>query len=535
MSQNAKELIFEEASRELLVRGIGKLVQTAGCTLGPKGRNVGLEKSWGAPTITNDGASIAKEISLEDQYENMGASIAKEVAEKIKEKGGDGTTSGLVLLHALVSHGVKQVSSGTNPTLLKRGMEKAVEAIVKSIERAAIPIANEADTRNIATVSASGNQEIGEMIAKAVAQVGREGVITIEEAKGTKTTIDHVEGMKFDRGYLSGYFCTGEEDKREAVLEQAKVLIIDKKVSNIHDLLPILERAAMTAQPLLIIAEDIEGDALSTLVINKLRGTLKVCAVKAPGFGDRRKAQLQDIAVLTGGTVISEEAGISLKEANDQLLGSAERIIVTKDQTTIVHGKGSAEAIAARVKQLEAEAEKASSSYDKEKIEERKAKLAGGVAVIRVGALTEQEMKQLKSMYHDSLNSTRAALQEGIVPGGGIALLHAREAIASLGLSGDEALGAQIVYQSCEAPFRQIVTNAGYDGSVMLHEVLKQGKNVGFNAANEKVEDLLQAGVIDPAKVVRLALLHAASAAEIVLITEVLIGNAPEEEEEESA
>lgn len=525
---NPKELIFEENSRALLLKGINKLAEVVACTLGPKGRTIGLEKSWGAPSITNDGASIVKEITLNDQYENMGVSMAKEAVQKIKESCGDGTTTGTLLLNALVTNGNKQITSGSNPTFLKRGMDKAVEAIIKSIEKRAIPVKTSEDTRNIATVSASGNEEIGKIIAEAVEKAGTNGVITIEEAKGTTTTIEKTEGMEFDRGYISAYFCTNV-DKMTAELENPQVLIIDRKINNVHEILPILQATASTARALLIIAEDVEGDALSTLVVNRLRGTLKVVAVKAPGFGDRRKALLEDIAILTGGTVISEEAGVSLRDIDTSHLGSAERIVVSKDHTTIINGAGSPEKIQARVKQIENEVAKAGNDYDKKKLEERKAKLSGGVAVIRVGALTENEMKQLKSMYEDSLNSTRAALQEGVVPGGGIALLHARKEIEKLNLQGDELLGAKIVFQSCEAPFKQIVTNSGYDGS-MIYELDRMPENYGFNAITERFENLIEAGVIDPAKVVKNSLMHAASAAGIILLTEVLIGKAPEDE-----
>lgn len=533
MSSTPKELIFEEESRILLLKGIKKLADVVACTLGPKGRTVGLEKSWGAPSITSDGGRIAKEITLSDQYENMGVSMAKEVVQKIKEMCGDGTTTGTLLLSALVSNGIKQISSGTNPTALKRGIDKAVEAIIKQIDKSSIPIKSPAEIRNIATVSASGNTDIGKVIAEAVEKAGTNGVITIEEAKGTQTTIEKVEGMKFDRGYISAYFCTNT-DKMTAELENPHILLIDRKVNNVHDILPILQAAAATARALLIIAEDIEGDALSTLVVNKLRGTLKVVAVKAPGFGDRRKAILEDIAILTDATVISEDAGIQFKDIGTHHLGSAEHVVISKDHTTIINGNGNPEKISARIKQLENEAKKSTSDYDREKIDERKAKLSGGVAVIRVGALTEQEQKQLKSMYEDSLNSTRAALQEGVVPGGGIALLRARKEIDKLGLKGDEQLGAKIVFNACEAPFKQIVANTGLDGSVILFEVESKPENFGFNAETEQVEDLIKSGVIDPAKVVKHSLLHASSAAGIILLTEVLIGKAPEKEDDEA-
>lgn len=531
MSTTPKDIIFEEDAREYLLAGIKKLADVVAFTLGPKGRNVGLEKSWGAPTITNDGSSIVKEIELKDRWENMGVSMAKEVVQKIKEKCGDGTTTGTLLLRALVENGIKQIASGANPTAIKRGIEKSVEAIVKEIEKSAIPIQNAKETKNIATVSASGSQEIGNLIADAVEKVGKAGVITIEEAKGTETTIELVEGMQFDRGYISAYFCTNA-DKMTVEMRNPLILIVDRKISNVQELLPVLQTVATSGKELLIISEDLEGDALSTLVVNKLRGILKVAAVKSPGFGDRRKAMLQDIAVLTGATVISEETGMSLKDTTADSLGSAEKVTITKEHTIIVNGAGNPEQIDARVKQIEGEIEGTASPYDREKLEERKAKLSGGVAVIRVGAATEPEMKQKKQACEDSLNSTKAALEEGIVAGGGVALLRASKAIEGLKLQGDEAIGAKIVALACEAPLKQIVSNAGFDGSVILAEVLKAKPNFGFNAESEKVEDLLAAGVIDPAKVVKNALLHAASVGGIVLISEALIADAIEENEE---
>jgi chaperonin GroEL len=525
-----KELIFEEAARGKLREGIEKLADVVGVTLGPKGRNVGLQASWGAPRITDDGNSIVKEIELKDQYANMGVSLGKEVASKMKEQCGDGTTSSILLLKALVQNGVKNIASGFSPITLKRGMEKAVDAILQELEKASIAIQTDAETKNIAITSASGNVAIGELIANAVKKVGKEGVITVEEGKGTDTLVEMVEGMQFDRGYSSAYFCTNAE-AMTAELSNAKVLVTDKKISTVQDILPLLQSVAATATELLIIAEDIEGDALSTLVVNKLRGTLKVAAVKAPGFGDKRKAMLEDIAILTGGTVISEETGTALKDATIDLLGSAKKILINKDKTTIVGGQGSSESIQARVKQIEAESSKVTSSYDKEKFDERKAKLSGGVAVIRVGAATEPEMKQKKQMFEDSLNSTRAALEEGIVVGGGCALLRASKSV-TLKLLGDEAVGAQIVLKACETPFRQIVSNTGLDSSVILSEVLAQGPSIGFNAMTEKVEDLIASGIVDPAKVVKKALRLAVSTAGIVLLSEVLVGNAPEETEE---
>lgn len=529
MSSTPKEVIFEEEARELLLNGIKKLADVVAVTLGPKGRNVGIEKGWGAPIITNDGNSIVKDISLKNQYENMGVAMAKEVAQKIKEQSGDGTTTGTLLLRALVENGVKLIAAGASPINVKRGMEKAVEAVVKEIEKIAIPVKDSTEICNIATVSASGNQEIGNLITEAMNKVGRQGVITIEEAKGTETTIEIVEGMQFDRGYISAYFCTNPE-KMTVEMNNAQILLIDRKISNVHEILPVLQAIATSGKELLIIAEDIEGDALSTLVVNKLRGTLKVAAVKAPGFGDRRKAMLEDIAVSTGGTVVSEDTGMTLREIPATVLGSAEKIIVSKDNTIIINGFGNEEAVKARLKQIDNEIAATKSTYDKEKLEERKAKLGGGVAVIRVGAATESELKKRKQEFEDSLNSTKAAVEAGVVPGGGVALIRASQSIDKLGLKGEEAAGAKIVIMACEAPLKQIVTNAGFDGSVILSDVLKSSTNFGFNAMTDRVEDLVKAGVIDPAKVVKNALMYAGSVAGIVLISEALIGNAPEDE-----
>lgn len=530
MSSTPKEIIFEEEARIKLATGIKKLADIVGFTLGPKGRNVGVEKSWGAPLITNDGNSIIKDISLPDIYENMGVAMAKEVAQKIKDVSGDGTTTATLLLKAIVEHGIKQIAAGTSPIGIKRGIEKAVEAILSEIEKSAIPVKNSSEIQNIATASASGNLEIGKVIAEAMEKVGRSGVITIEEAKGTTTTIDIVEGMQFDRGYISRYFCTNNE-KQTVEMSHPDILLVDKKISNVHELLPILQSIATTGKQLLIIAEDIEGDTLSTLVVNKLRGTLKVAAVKAPGFGDRRKALLEDIAILTGATVVSEDAGMNLKDMTTEVLGSAEKISITKEHTTLVNGKGEKEKIHARVKQIDSEIALTKNSYDKEKLEERKAKLSSGVAVISVGAATEPELKQKKQVFEDSLNSTRAAIEKGIVPGGGVMLLRASKAAANLKLEGEEAIGAQTVISACETPIRQIITNTGYDASVILSEVIAGKPNVGFNARTEKVEDLMEAGVLDPAKVVCNCLKYSASIAAIALITEALIADAKEDEE----
>lgn len=531
MASTPKDIIFEEAARNALFAGIKKLADVVAFTLGPKGRNVALERSWGAPTITNDGSSIVRDIELQNRYENMGVAMAKEVVQKIKEKCGDGTTTGTLLLRALVENGLKHIEAGASPIGIKRGIDKAVEALVAEIEKMAIPIKSSKETHNIATVSASGNQEIGAIIAEALEKVGDSGVVTIEEAKGTDTVIDIVEGMQFDRGYISAYFCTNV-DKMTIEMHNPQILLLDRKVSNIHELLPILQAVATTGRELLIIAEDVEGDALSTLVVNRLRGILKVAAVKSPAFGDRRKAIMQDLAALTGATLIAEETGLNLKDATPEVLGTAERVLITKENTTIISGGGSKKAIQARVKQIEAELETTTSSYDKEKLQERKAKLSGGVAVIRVGAATEPELKQKKQAFEDSLNSTKAALEEGIVPGGGLALLRASKAIDNLKLEDDEAVGAQIVKEACRTPLQQIVFNTGHDGFVVVAEVLKAKPNVGYNANTEKVEDLITAGVIDPAKVVKNCLALAASVAGIVLISEALITDAVEEDEE---
>ncbi|MBS0615808.1 MAG: chaperonin GroEL [Verrucomicrobia bacterium] len=525
----AKELIFEEDAREKLGKGIQQLADVVAVTLGPKGRNVGLEANWGAPTITNDGNSIVKDIEFKDQYLNMGALLGKELAAKMKEKCGDGTTTTILLLRSLVENGVKNIASGSSPIGLKRGMDKAVEALLQEIEKMTTRIQSDEEIKNIATVSASGNVEIGQIIAEAIQKTGKKGVITIEEGKTTETLIEMVEGMQFDRGYSSPYFCT-DSVTLKAELSFPKILITDKKISSAQEILQILQGVASSGQEILIIADDIDGDALSTLVVNRLRGILKVCAVKAPGFGDRRKALLEDIAILTGATVISEDKGMTLKDADVAVLGEAEKIIISKETTTIVGGKGEPKAIADRAHQIELESQKTTNSYDKEKLDERKAKMSGGVAVIHVGAATEPEMKQKKQAFEDSLNSTKAALEEGVVPGGGVALLRASAAVEKTKLQGDELVGAKIVFKACAAPFRQIVQNAGHDSSIILNDVLSKEAHWGFNAISEKVEDLTGAGVIDPAKVVKSSLTFAVSTASMVLLSEVLIGEAPEEE-----
>ncbi|MDX8430358.1 MAG: chaperonin GroEL [Candidatus Algichlamydia australiensis] len=518
----AKEILFEEEAREKLKKGVKKLRDVVAPTLGPKGRSVGLDVSWGAPKITDDGGSIVDEIEDRDQYYNMGISLGKEVAQKIKDRCGDGTTTGLILLDSLASEGVKQIAAGHSPTLLLRGMEKALDAIVENVHANATQI--EKQIASIATVSASGNQEIGEMIAKAFEKAGKEGVITIEEGRGTSSEIKTVEGLEIDRGYLSRHFCT--EDLK-AVLENPKILITDKKISSVQEILPILQAISGSGQPLLIIAEDIEGDALSTLVINRLRGSLRIAAIKAPGFGEERKAQLEDLAALTGATSVSEEKGMQLKTADVDVLGSASRIEITKDRTLILGGAGNP---VDRAAEIDHALQSTEVSFEKEKLEKRKAKLLGGVVVIEVGAPTEPEMKAIKQRFQDSLNATRAAIEEGIVVGGGIALLRAADSIGELGLSADEQIGATILAKACEAPFRQIVENSGYEAAPLLHEAKSHEGAFGFNAKNGQMEDLIHAGVLDPAKVVMESLKSSASAASVIWRSEALIGEAEEEE-----
>lgn len=534
MSSAPKEIIFEQDARQALLAGIRQLANVVACTLGPKGRNVGLEQGWGAPKITNDGDSIVKFIQLKDRRENLGVSMAQEVAAKTKEKCGDGTTSGTLFLHALVESGMRCIEAGASPINIKRGMDKAIAAVVEALNQMSTPIEGYEAIRNIAMVAASGNMEIGTYIADAITKAGTGGVVTIEEGKGTETTIEDVKGMQFDRGYSSPYFCTNME-KMIIEMERPLILVTDKKINNIHDLLPILQTIASTGRSLLIIAEDVEGDALSTLVINRLRGILKVAAVKAPGFGDAKKALLQDIAIITGSTLISEEAGLTLKETQQSQLGSAERIHITKEHTTIVDGIGDAGQIQARIHQIDQELAKATSSYDRDKLLTRKAKLAGGVAVIRVGAATEPEAKQRKQACEDSLNSTRAAIEEGVVPGGGIALLRASRAIDALDLTDEEAMGADCVKTACAAPLIQIVSNAGYEGPVIAALVQKADGAMGFNAATGAIEDLAKARIMDPRKVVNTYVTCAASVAGIIILSEALIVDAEIEDEAEEA
>jgi len=520
----AKELHFNTDARAALKRGVDQLAEAVKVTLGPRGRNVVIDKKFGAPTVTKDGVTVAKEIELPDALENMGAQMVKEVATKTSEIAGDGTTTATILAQAIFREGLKNVTAGANPMALKRGIDAAVAAVVEDLKKMSLPTKGKKEIAQVGSISANNDKEIGDLIAEAMEKVGKDGVITVEEAKGLETTLETVEGMQFDRGYLSPYFVTDPE-KMEAALEDALILIHDKKISSMKDLLPILEKVAQLGKPLLIIAEDIEGEALATLVVNKLRGTLRVAAVKAPGFGDRRKAMLEDIGVLTGGQVISEELGLKLENAVVTDLGSAKRIVVDKETTTLIDGRGDEEKIKGRIKEIKAAVEKTTSDYDREKLQERLAKLAGGVAVINVGAPTESEMKEKKARVEDALHATRAAVEEGIVPGGGVALIRAQKALKSLKLSeSDEQIGVDIVRRAIEEPMRIIVQNAGGEGSIVVEKV-RQSKdnNYGYNALTDQYEDLVAAGVIDPTKVTRTALQNAASISGLLLTTEALI------------
>jgi len=527
----AKDIKFEIDARDGLKRGVDALANAVKVTLGPKGRNVIISKSFGAPSVTKDGVSVAKEVELEDELENMGAQMVKEVASKTNDLAGDGTTTATVLAQAIVKEGLKNVAAGANPMDLKRGIDKAVEAITKDLEEQAEKVGNSSEKiKQVAAISANNDNTIGELIAQAFSKVGKEGVITVEEAKGLDTYVDVVEGMQFDRGYLSPYFVT-DSDKMVAELENPYILLFDKKISNLQEILPILEPVAQSGRPLLIIAEDVEGQALATLVVNKLRGGLKIAAVKAPGFGDRRKAMLEDIAILTGGTVISEERGFSLENADLSMLGSAETITIDKDNTTIVNGAGNADDIKARVNQIKAQIETTTSDYDKEKLQERLAKLAGGVAVLYVGAASEVEMKEKKDRVDDALHATRAAVEEGIVAGGGVALVRAKKVLEQLPTDNlDETTGVQIVNKAIEAPIRTIVENAGGEGSVVINKVLEGEKGFGYDAKNEQYVDMLEAGIIDPKKVTRVALENAASVAGMILTTECALIDIKEKE-----
>jgi len=524
----AKDVYFAADARDRMLQGVNILANAVKVTLGPKGRNVVIEKSFGAPRSTKDGVSVAKEIELSDKFQNLGAQLIREVASKTNDKAGDGTTTATVLAQSIVTEGLKSVASGRNPMDLKRGIDKAVLAVVESIKATSKKVTTNAEIAQVGTISANGDKEVGEMIARAMEKVGNEGVITVEEAKTAETELDVVEGMQFDRGYLSPYFITNA-DKMEAVLEEPQILLFEKKLSSLQPLLPVLEAVVQNGRPLLIIAEDVEGEALATLVVNKLRGGLRVAAVKAPGFGDRRKAMLEDLAILTGGTVISEDLGIKLENVTLADLGRAKKVTITKDDTTIVDGSGDKAAIEARVGQIKKQIEDTTSDYDKEKLQERLAKLAGGVAVVRVGGSTEVEVKEKKDRVDDALNATRAAVEEGIVPGGGVALLKATKALDGLnGENDDQNAGIQIVRRALQAPIRQIVENAGVEGSIVVGKVLENpSPTFGFNAQTEEYQDLVAAGVIDPAKVVRTALQDAASVAGLMITTEAAIVEAP--------
>ena len=517
----AKDIQFDVNAREGLKRGVDALANAVKVTLGPKGRNVIIDKSFGGPQVTKDGVTVAKEVELEDALENMGAQMVKEVASKTNDLAGDGTTTATILAQAIVNEGLKNVAAGANPMDLKRGVDKAVEAIVKDLDKQAVKVGNSSEKiKQVASISANNDETIGALITQAFEKVGKEGVITVEEAKGTDTYVDVVEGMQFDRGYLSPYFVTNSE-KMEADLESPYILLFDKKISTMKDLLPVLEPVSQTGKPLVVVAEDVDGEALATLVVNKLRGTLKIAAVKAPGFGDRRKAMLEDIAILTGGTVISEERGFTLENTTIDMLGTAEKITIDKDNTTIVNGNGDSDSIKARVNQIKAQIESTASDYDKEKLQERLAKLAGGVAVLYVGAASEVEMKEKKDRVDDALHATRAAVEEGIVSGGGVALLNARKVIQKIKADNpDEATGNQIVYSAVEAPLRTIVSNAGGEGSVVVSKVEEGKANFGYDAKSENYVDMQDAGIIDPKKVTRVALENAASVAGMVLTTE---------------
>ena len=524
----AKQVMFSTDAREKMLRGVNVLANAVKVTLGPKGRNVVIQKSFGAPRSTKDGVSVAKEIELEDAFENMGAQMIREVASKTNDKAGDGTTTATVLAQSIVQEGLKSVAAGMNPMDLKRGIDKAVAAVIADIKASAKKVSANSEIAQVGTISANGDSEVGDMIAKAMEKVGNEGVITVEEAKTAETELDVVEGMQFDRGYLSPYFITNA-DKMEVQLEEPLIMLHEKKLSSLQSMLPILEAVVQSGRPLLIIAEDIEGEALATLVVNKLRGGLRVAAVKAPGFGDRRKAMLEDIAVLTGGQVISEDLGIKLENVTLDMLGKAKKVTITKDDTTIVDGVGEKDAIEARIGQIKKQIEDTTSDYDKEKLQERLAKLAGGVAVIRVGGSTEVEVKEKKDRVDDALNATRAAVEEGIVPGGGIALLKATKALEGLtGDNADQTAGIAIIRRAIQAPIRQIVENAGVEGSIVVGKVLEnKSATYGFNAQTEEYVDMIQAGVIDPAKVVRTALQDAASVAGILITTEAAVADAP--------
>jgi len=524
----AKQIVYSENSRQAILRGVNQLADAVKVTLGPKGRNVVLEKKFGGPTITKDGVTVAKEIELKDPLENMGAQMVREVASKTSDIAGDGTTTATILAQAIFREGVKAVAAGANPMALKRGIEKAIEVVVEEIRKMSSKVENNEKIAQVGTISANGDPTIGNTIAEAMQKVGKDGVITVEESKTMITELQTVEGMQFDRGYLSPYFIT-DPDRMEVVLEDPYILIHEKKISNMKDLLPVLEQIARSGKPLLVIAEEVEGEALATLVVNKLRGTLNACAVKAPGFGDRRKAMMEDISILTGGKAIMEETGIKLEGVRLDDLGRAKRVTVDKDNTTIVDGAGAQKSIEGRIKQMRSQIEETTSDYDREKLQERLAKLAGGVAVIKVGAATETEMKEKKARVEDALHATRAAVEEGIVPGGGVALLRAAKALDGMKSPSDEQIGIDIIKRACQEPVRQIVGNAGHEGAIIIEKIRSSSdSNYGFNAATEQYEDLVAAGVIDPAKVTRSALQNAGSIAGLMLTTEAMVCEIPE-------
>ncbi len=526
----AKQIIYSDASRQAILRGVNQLADAVKVTLGPKGRNVVLEKKFGGPTITKDGVTVAKEIELKDPLENMGAQMVREVASKTSDVAGDGTTTATILAQSIYREGVKAVAAGANPMALKRGIDKAVEVVTEEVKKLSKPVSGDMIAQ-VGTISANSDNTIGNIIAEAMKKVGKDGVITVEESKTMVTELDTVEGMQFDRGYLSPYFVTDAE-RMECVLEDPYILIHEKKISNMKDLLPLLEQIARSGKPLLIIAEEVEGEALATLVVNKLRGTLNACAVKAPGFGDRRKAMLEDIGILTGGKPIMEDIGVKLEGVRLEDLGRAKRVTVDKDNTTIVDGAGQSKAIEGRIKQLRSQIDETTSDYDREKLQERLAKLAGGVAVIKVGAATETEMKEKKARVEDALHATRAAVEEGIVPGGGVALLRAAKALVNYKVDGDEQIGVSIVKRACEEPLRQIVSNSGTEGAIVVDKVREHANhNFGYNAATDAYEDLVASGVIDPTKVTRSALQHAASIAGLMLTTEAMIAEIPEKKQ----
>ncbi|HHV54889.1 MAG TPA: chaperonin GroEL [Firmicutes bacterium] len=526
----AKQLAFDVEARKALERGVNTVANAVKVTLGPKGRNVVLERKYGSPVITKDGVTVAKEIELQNPYENMGAQLCKEVASKTNDIAGDGTTTATVLAQAIVLEGLKNVAAGANPMILKKGIDKAVEAVVEDLKKRAIPVEGRQDIAHVAAI-AGNDEEIGQLIAEAMEKVGKDGVITVEESKGTGTTVEVVEGMEFDKGYISPYFITNPETM-VAELEEPYILIHEKKISSVRDLVPVLEKVVQAGKPLLIIAEDVEGEALATLVVNKIRGTLNVCAVKAPGFGDRRKAMMEDIAILTGGTFLSEDLGIKLENVSLNQLGRARRVKVEKESTTIIEGAGDPAKIKGRVEQIRRQIEETESDYDREKLQERLAKLAGGVAVIKVGAATETELKEKKHRIEDAVNATRAAVEEGVIPGGGVSYVAAIPAVEKLEerLTGDEKVGAGIVKRALSEPLRQIANNAGWEGSVVVERVKAEGGRIGFNALTERFEDMVKAGIIDPVKVSRIALQNAASIAGMVLTTEALISEIPKEE-----